>query len=129
MPLIIDKEQMDGLTARAAASPRLRMNLDMRNSEADGSQRMLNALEPGTVLPVHRHSASSETCIVLRGALVEIFYDGEGREIARHELRAGSDCVGLNVPAGQWHKAVCLEPGTVIFEAKDGAYQPAEVKS
>lgn len=115
---------MDGLSARAREAERLRMNLDMRTSAADSSQRMLNALEPGTVLPIHRHRSTTETCIVLRGAMIEIFYDDLGRETARHELRAGSDCVGLSVPAGQWHKAVCLEPGTVIFEAKDGAYEP-----
>ena len=120
----IDTLLLDKLTAEAKASPRLRMNLDLRNSEADSSQRMLNAIEPGSVVPVHRHRGSSETLVVLRGRVVEEYYDSEGVCVATYELAAGGPAFGLNIPAGQWHSLRALEPGTVILEMKDGAYEP-----
>ncbi len=120
----IDQTLFDAVSAEAKASPRLRMARDMRNSVADNSQRMLNAIEPGTVLPVHRHRASSETCIVLRGAAEEFFYDDGGLLTERVVMRPGGECCGVNIAAGRWHKIVALEPGTVIFESKDGAYAP-----
>ncbi len=122
--MTINSELLDKLTARAKESPRLRMNLDMCNSSQDSSQRMLNAIEPGTELPIHRHRKSSESCLIVRGTAEEIFYDDQGRETDRILLRPGSDCVGLNIPAGTWHKIISLESGTVIFEAKDGPYEP-----
>ena len=122
--MTITQELLDGLTQKAAQSERRRMNLDMRNSADDMSQRMLNALEPDTVLPIHRHRLSSETVIIVRGAIEQLFFDNEGHVTERFTLRPGADIVGLNVPAGQWHRTVALEHGTVIFEAKDGAYQP-----
>lgn len=121
---VIDSGVLDRLTAAARIAPRLRMNLDMRNSPADRSQRMLNALEPGTMLPVHRHRTTSETLVVLRGSVKQNFYDGNGRLTASWTLAAGSDTPAVNVPAGQWHNTEALEPGTVIFEAKDGPYTP-----
>lgn len=124
--MVIDNAVLDRLSEEAKRSPRLRMNLDMRTSENDTSQRMLNALEPGTELPVHRHRFSSESCLLVRGMAEEILYDDAGRELQRIRMRAGGDCVGINIPAGQWHKIVSLEAGTVIFEAKDGAYAPLE---
>lgn len=120
----IDKELLDGLSVQAKASERLRMNMDMRTSSSDSSQRMLNALEPGTVLPIHRHCGSSETCIILRGRAEEIFYDDEGRETERVLLAPDGDCRGVSIERGRWHRIVALEPDTVIFEAKDGAYTP-----
>lgn len=120
----IDKELLDGLTAEAQASPRLRMNFDLRTSSADRSQRMLNALEPGTPLPVHRHRASTETVVVVRGSLKEIFYDDRGEVTDEILLSVGGECPALQIPAGQWHGIEVLETGTVIFEAKDGAYAP-----
>lgn len=122
--MTINSELLDELTARAKESPRLRMNLDMRNSSQDSSQRMLNAIEPGTELLIHRHRKSSESCLIVRGTAEEILYDDQGRETDRILLRPGSNCVGLNISAGTWHKIVSLEPGTVIFEAKDGPYEP-----
>ena len=122
--MIIDTEILDELTARAKESPRLRMNLDLRNSSADGSQRMLNALEPGTVLPVHRHLKSSETVVCLRGHLRELFYDNAGALTDVFDLTPGGPCIGLNIPLGQWHTLEVLESGTVILETKDGAYAP-----
>jgi cupin fold WbuC family metalloprotein len=100
------------------------MNLDMRNSDEDLSQRMLNALEPNSVLPIHRHQNSSETLIVLRGAVKQCFYDDFGNLVESFILRPNSDSVGISTPIGQWHNTIALESGTIIFEAKDGAYQP-----
>ena len=126
-----DKKVLDELTQRAKESPRLRMNLDLRNSPEDGSQRMLNALEPGTVLPIHRHRTTSEVVVMLRGRAVQYLYDEQGRETDAVLLAAGAldgDGVpgavpGMTISKGQWHKLVALESGTVIFEAKDGAYK------
>ena len=118
----LNSEVFDSISEAARRTERRRMNLDLRNSDRDQSQRMLNAIEPGTVLPVHRHKETSETCIVLRGSAVEIFYDGFGNETERILMRAGGKCCGCNIPVGAWHRIEPLERGTVIFEAKDGAY-------
>ena len=120
----ITQEIMDNLTAQAKATPRLRMNMDLRNSPEDGSQRMLNALEPGTPLPIHRHMKSSETVVCLRGHLREVFYNDAGDVTEVIDLAPDSDCVALNIPLGQWHSVEVLESGTVILETKDGAYEP-----
>ena len=120
----IDNILLDKLTAEAQASPRLRMNLDLRNSDADSSQRMLNAIEPGSVIPVHRHPATSETLVVLRGRVVEEYYSSEGVVEASFDLPSGGPVCALNIPAGQWHTLRALESGTVILEMKDGAYEP-----
>lgn len=122
--MIFDKELFDSITHDAARSERLRMAHDMRTTPADQSQRMLNAIEPGTILPVHRHRGSTETCIVLRGKAEEIFYDDNGQVTERVVMQPDTDCCGVNIEVGRWHKIVSLEPGTVIFEAKDGAYEP-----
>ena len=121
----IDNKLLDELTERAKASPRLRMNFDLRNSEKDLSQRMLNALEPGTVVPIHRHPKTSETIIILRGHAVEEFFDGTGRVVEETiDLKPGGECVAINVPLGRWHTIHPLESGTVILEVKDGPYEP-----
>ena len=120
----ITQEILDDLTAQAQASPRLRMNLDLRNSAEDGSQRMLNAIEPGSELPVHRHLGSSETVVILRGRLREIFFDEDGRVTDTVELVPGGPVVAVNIPVGQWHTVEALAPGTVILECKDGAWAP-----
>ena len=123
--MIINQALLDELTAQAKASPRLRMNLDLRNSPEDKSQRMLNALEPGTPLPIHRHRQSSETVVCLRGRLVEEFYDElERRCVESIELSPNGPVVALNIPIGQWHTVRVLESGTVIMEVKDGPYEP-----
>ena len=98
------------------------MNLDLRNSEGDGSQRMLNAVEPGTVMPIHRHLGSSETVVCVRGHFVELFYDERGELVETVDMVPGGNVV--NIPAGQWHSLRSLESGTVLLEAKDGAYAP-----
>lgn len=116
---------LDKLTEEAKASPRLRMNLDLRNGEEDSSQRMLNAIEPGSPLPIHRHQKTSETIVCLRGRLVEEYYDElERRCTEAIELSPNGPVVALNIPAGQWHTVRALESGTVIMEMKDGAYEP-----
>ena len=116
---------LDDLTAKAKASPRLRMNLDLRNSNEDTSQRMLNAIEPGSSLPIHRHRDTSETVVCLRGRLVEEFYDDLERTCTdRIELSPNGPVVALNIPAGQWHTVHALESGTVILEMKNGKYEP-----
>ena len=116
---------LDELTAKAKENPRLRMNLDLRNSAEDQSQRMLNAIEPGSPLPIHRHQKSSETVVCLRGRLVEEFYDElERRCIEAIELSPNGPVVAVNIPAGQWHTVRSLESGTVIMEVKDGPYEP-----
>lgn len=120
----IDYLLLDKLTAQAKASPRLRMNHDLRNSPEDQSQRMLNALEPGTVLPIHRHRNSSETVAILRGRAVQWLYDEEGKVVEKVLLEVGGDIPAMNVEKGQWHRLECLESGTVIVEFKDGAYEP-----
>lgn len=102
----------------------MRMNLDMRTSQNDNSQRMLNALEPGTILPIHRHRLSAETVVMVRGSLKEIFYNDNGEVTDTILMQTGGECPALQIPAGQWHTVEVLEPGTVIFEAKDGAYAP-----
>ena len=120
----ITQALLDDLTAKAKASPRLRMNLDLRNSEDDMSQRMLNAIEPGSPLPIHRHQKSSETVVCLRGRIVEEFYDElDQRCVETIELSPNGPVVALNIPAGQWHTVHALESGTVIMEVKDGRYE------
>ena len=120
----IDKELLDDLTGCAKASPRLRMNCDLRNSAEDSSQRMLNAIEPGTVLPIHRHRESTETVVMLRGKGRWNYFDDNGNLTESFLLSADGDFRGLSVPQGQWHNAESLETGTVILECKDGAWQP-----
>ena len=116
---------LDELTAKAKESPRLRMNLDLRDSAEDTSQRMLNAIEPGSPLPIHRHQNTSETVICLRGRLVEEYYDDLERICTeRIELSPNGPVVALNIPAGQWHTVQALESGTVILEMKNGKYEP-----
>ena len=120
--MVIDKELLDNLTAQAKINPRLRQSFDLRNSAEDKSQRMLNALEPGTVMPIHRHHASSETVVILRGKIRWIFYDEKGNLTDTIDMVPGGTI--LNIEKGQWHSLKCLESGTVLLEAKDGAYAP-----
>lgn len=123
----ITQALLDQLSEQAKTSPRLRMNYDLRNSEVDQSQRMLNAIEPGSPLPIHRHQKTSETVVCLRGRLVEEYYDELERICTeRIELSPNGSIVALNIPAGQWHTVKVLESGTVILEMKDGKYEPLE---
>ena len=120
--MIVDQHTLDNLTAQAKESPRLRMNLDLRNTPEDQSQRMLNAIEPGTVLPIHRHRDTSETVVCLRGHFEELFYDDVGQLSDTIDMVPGGTLI--NIPAGQWHNLRSLESGTVLLECKDGVYKP-----
>ena len=120
----IDKTILDELTAKAKTGERLRMNLDMRTSSNDTSQRMLNAVEPGTIVPIHRHCSTAETVIIVRGKVKEIFYDNDGNVTEEVVREVGGECPMVQIPAGMWHTIEALESGSVIFEAKDGAFAP-----
>lgn len=120
--MVINNKILDELSAQAKANPRLRQAMDLRNSPEDLSQRMLNALEPGTVMPIHRHLGSSETCVCIRGHFEELFYDEDGNLMHTIDMVPGG--VVLNIEKGQWHSLRCLEFGTVLLEAKDGKYEP-----
>ena len=120
----IDKTLLDNLSFQAKSSPRLRMNMDLRDSAEDQSQRMLNALEPGTVLPIHRHRKTSEIVAILRGRAVQYLYDDNGCETDSVLLEAGGEVPAMQVEMGQWHRLEALESGTVIVEFKNGAYEP-----
>lgn len=122
--MIIDQKLLDELSAQAKSNPRLRQSYDLRTTPEDKSQRMLNAVEPGTVIPIHRHRSSTETIVVLRGKVVQHYYDENGEKIASYELAPNSLQVAMSVPVDQWHALVSLEEGSVIFESKDGSYEP-----
>ena len=142
--MILDNKLFDEILLRAQESPRRRMNFDLRTQAQipgqagndvkgdagnvewkDQSQRMLNVLMTDTVIPIHRHNDTSETVIVCRGKVREEFYDADGNKTAEFVLQAGGECPGIQVPMGRYHTLVCLEDGSVIFEAKDRAYDPA----
>ena len=139
--MLIDEIFLDGLFEQAAESPRLRMNYDLRTTAADTSQRMLNALQPGTEVPIHRHEETSETVVCLCGRLEEIIYEEvveyvteqtsrtedvmqrrSFKEVERHLLCPAEGRYGMQIPMGAWHTIRVMEP-SVIFEAKDGAYK------
>lgn len=122
--MVIDNKILDELSAQAKANPRLRQAMDLRNTPDDQSQRMLNALEPGTVMPIHRHLFSSETVALLRGKIRWRFYDDNGQVDEEVVLDANGDVRCINVEKGRWHSLECLESGSVLLESKDGAYTP-----
>ena len=123
--MIITESVLDNLTAQAKASTRLRMNLDLRNSEEDNSQRMLNAIEPGSPIRIHRHQHTSETVVCIRGRVVEEFYD-ELEHVCTDsiELTPNGMNVAVNIPVGQWHSIRAVESGSVVLAMKDGKYEP-----
>lgn len=124
--MVVDNKILDNLSEQAKANPRLRQAMDLRNSTEDLSQRMLNALEPGTIMPIHRHHASSETVVILRGRIRWIFFDENGNETERVVLDADGDLRMLDVEKDRWHSLECLESGSVLYESKDGPYHPLE---
>ncbi len=122
--MLIDNNLLDSVTTKAKESDRLRMNFNLHDSLDAKAQRLLNALEPGTDLPIHRHQHTAETYIVLRGALKVLFYNDD-RMLTDEVMVDPLDGVyGLHIPAGQWHTLEVLESGTTIFEVKDGPYTP-----
>lgn len=120
----LDNELFDKVQELAEASPRRRMHFDLRTGADDQSRRMLNVMMTDTVIPIHRHNETSETVVVCRGSVREEFYDDQGNLIDSYVLTAGGECPGIQVPMGVYHTCVCLEPGSVIFEAKDRKYDP-----
>jgi cupin fold WbuC family metalloprotein len=133
MEQIINQELFEALLSKASESPRLRQNYDLRTSEADTSQRILNALLPGTEVPIHRHEETAETVVCIRGRLEEIIYEEVApeetapekrfKEVARHLLCPAEAQYGIQIPKGVWHTIRVLEP-SLTFDAKDGAYRP-----
>lgn len=123
--MIITHAILDQLSEQAKESPRLRTNLDLRNSSDDNSQRMLNAIEPGSVMQIHRHQKTSETVVCLRGKVIEEFYDDLERICTDSiVLSPNGPNVAVNVPIGQWHRLRALESGSVVLSVKDGKYEP-----
>lgn len=125
--MVIDNKLMDSLSAEAKQNPRLRKNLDLRNSSEDNSQRMLNAIEPGTVMPIHRHPKTSTTVIILRGSMRQNFYNDNGELTESIILNSADEIRAVQIEKGRWHNLESLEEGTVIFEAKDGMWEPYEL--
>ncbi len=115
---------LDSLSEQAKASERLRVNLDLRDSETDDSQRMLNAIEPGSTLPIHRHQKTSETMVCLRGKLRVEFYEALGICTESFVIEPGGENVAVSIPIGMWHTVHALESGTCILEMKNGKYEP-----
>lgn len=126
--MILDTKFLDELTEKAKESPRLRMNYNLHDSLDSKAQRLFNGLEPGTVLPTHRHVETSETYILVRGALRVTLLDDDKNVIETAELNLNNGVFGLHIPANTWHKVEVLESGTVIFEVKDGPYSPLTEK-
>ena len=122
--ILINKSFIDTISKSASMSPRLRMNYNFHESPDSKSQRLLNALEPGTVMPIHRHPHTSETYVLLRGKLKVMFYNSSKELTESAVLEPAAGVYGVNIPAGQWHSLEVLAPGTVLFEAKDGPYTP-----
>lgn len=122
--MIIDNKLLDNLSAQAGLNPRLRQAYDLRTTSEDQSQRILNALEPGTILPIHRHRHTAETMIVIRGSVKELLYDDNGNLTNEYIMTPQGEYPMIQIETGQWHSLEVVEDGTVIFEAKDGAYEP-----
>ncbi|HCC86110.1 MAG TPA: cupin fold metalloprotein, WbuC family [Porphyromonadaceae bacterium] len=124
--MLIDENLLDKVTEQAQESDRLRMNYNLHDSLEAKAQRLLNALEPGTVLPVHRHRHTAETYIVLRGCIRVLFYNDDKVITDEFLVHPDEKVYGVHIPAGQWHTLEVLESGTVIFEVKDGPYAPLQ---
>lgn len=122
--MIINDELLDEVSKKAKVSSRLRMNHNFHDSLDAKAQRLLNALEPGTILPIHRHQHTAETYILIRGKIKVMFYGDGGDIIEKFMLDPLNGNYGVHIPQGQWHTLEVLESGTVIFEVKDGPYMP-----
>lgn len=124
--MVIDKELLDTVSEQAKASPRLRMNFNFHQSLDDLCHRMLNAIEPGTDIPVHRHPTKDESFVVLRGKVRSTTYKDDGTVIESVVLCAEDGLYGVDIPKGVWHTLVAIEPNSVIFECKEGPFVPHE---
>ena len=126
--MVIDDKVLDGLSAQAKDSPRLRMNLNFHQSLDDKCHRFLNAVEPGADIPIHRHPEKEESFVVLRGKIRVTTYNDDGFIIEDHVLSPSEGRYGVNVEKNVWHTVEALEPGSVIFECKEGPYVPHEIE-
>lgn len=122
--MLIDKKLLDGVSERARASERLRMNYNLHESLDDSVQRLINAVEPGTKVPIHRHQETDETCIILRGCIDIIFYDNETNETQRIHLDHDSSVYGVHIPKGQWHSLESRKSDSALISIKEGPYKP-----
>lgn len=121
---LLTKEILSSLSAQAQSSPRLRMNYNLHASLEDKVHRMFNAMEPGTVVPIHRHQTTDETIIVVSGSVRVLIYNDNKEILNDITLTAGSDTFGIDIKVGEWHKCESLESGTVMLEVKEGPYSP-----
>lgn len=123
--MVISKHIIDDLSEQTKVSPRVRMHFDLRNSSNDNTKRMLNAIEPGSIMQIHRHQKTSETVICLRGKVVEEFFD-ELERISTDSivLSPNGPNVAINVPIGKWHRLRAVESGSVVLSVKDGKCEP-----
>ena len=126
--MIIDERLLDKVSNQAKASPRLRMNYNFHQSLDEKCHRMLNAVEPGTVVPIHRHPTKDESFVVLRGKIKVITYNNDGSIIDSIILNPSMGQYGVNIPKNVWHTIESLESGSVIFECKEGPFVPHEVE-
>ena len=125
--MVIDKILLDELTASAKENPRLRMNYNFHLSLEDKCHRMLNAVEPGSDIPIHRHPDKDESFVVLRGKVRSTTYKDDGSVIESVVLSQEDGLYGVDIPKGVWHKLESLESGSVVFECKEGPFVPHEV--
>lgn len=125
--MVIDKALLDKVTVEAKSSPRLRMNYNFHQSLEDKCHRMLNAVEPGTVIPIHRHPTKDESFVVLKGKVRSTTYNDDGSVIESVVLCADEGKYGVDIPKGVSHKLESLQSGSVVFECKEGPFVPHEV--
>ena len=125
---IIDKDLLDTVSNEAKESPRLRMNYNFHQSLEDKCHRFLNAVEPGTVVPIHRHPTKDESFVLLRGKVRVTTHNDDGSEIESVVLSLEDGVYGVDIPKGVWHKLESLESGSVIFECKEGPFVEHEVE-
>lgn len=126
--MVIDAPLLNQVSAQAKASPRLRMNHNFHQSLEDKCHRFLNAVEPGTQVPIHKHPTKDESFVLLRGRVRVTTHNDDGSEIESVGLSLEDGVYGVDIPKGVWHKLECLESGSVLFESKDGAYEPLGVE-
>jgi len=124
--MVIDKSLLDIVSAQAKASSRLRMNYNFHQSLDEKCHRMLNALEPGTEVPIHKHPTKDESFVILRGKVRSTTYNDDGSIIESVVLCQEDGVYGVNIPKGVWHKLEAIEPNSVIFECKEGPFVPHE---
>ena len=125
--MIIDENLLDEVSEQAKSSTRLRMNYNFHQSLDEKCHRFLNAVEPGTEVPIHRHPTKDETFVILRGKVKVSTYDDEGIVIENIVLCPEEGKYGVDIPKGIWHKVESLETGSVFFECKEGPFVPHEI--